>query len=163
MTMTCALITFGRMEAEGKGDAIMAPQTEAQRRWRAANRDKINAYQRKYRGENVGQFRQYDWHRRHGISQEEFEAVWLAQDGLCYLCGEPMERGPERSKALAVIDHDHEFCPQNKHSCDRCRRGLTHLGCNVVIGNAGDDPEKLRRIADALEAAKRRLREGVVQ
>ena len=28
-----------------------------------------------------------------------------------------------------------------------CRRGLTHRSCNILLGHAEDDPEKLMRIA----------------
>jgi hypothetical protein len=45
-----------------------------------------------------------------------------------------------------AMDHDHACCSGNK-SCERCRRGLAHLACNLLLGMAGDDPEKLMRIA----------------
>lgn len=71
-----------------------------------------------------------------------------AQQGLCYLCGDPLPH----DRHFLAIDHDHRCCPP-KSSCARCRRGLTCHGCNVLIGHAQDDPQRLRRIADNLEAA----------
>jgi len=71
-----------------------------------------------------------------------------AQQGLCYLCGDPL---PDDRLQIAV-DHDHRCCPARK-SCVDCRRGLTCHACNLVIGHAKDGPERLRRIADNLEAA----------
>jgi hypothetical protein len=29
------------------------------------------------------------------------------------------------------IDHDHNICPQDDHSCERCRRGLACNPCNT--------------------------------
>lgn len=82
----------------------------------------------------------------HGLRPEQWIALWDAQGGLCYLCGNEMTED-------AVIDHDHSCCPQNK-SCRTCRRGLAHSQCNSSIGMAKDDPDQLRNMADALQAAK---------
>lgn len=38
-------------------------------------------------------------------------------------------------------------------------RGLACHGCNTGIGAFGDDPERMRRVADRLEMANRRLRD----
>ena len=75
-----------------------------------------------------------------------FAAAWEQQDGRCYLCGEPMD--PKQ----AHIDHDHRCCPKNS-SCRYCRRGIAHPTCNTLIGLAGDDPDRLHRIAENLRAA----------
>ena len=42
--------------------------------------------------------------------------------------------------------------------CPSCRRGLAHIRCNTLLGMAGDDPARLRRIAANLAKAKRRIR-----
>lgn len=84
--------------------------------------------------------------KNHGLWPEDLVAIWEEQGGLCYLCGEEITD-------RAAIDHDHSCCPED-HSCRICRRGLAHANCNTAIGFAGDDPEMLRTMADALEAAK---------
>jgi len=86
--------------------------------------------------------------RHHG----PLAAVWLAtqyvkQDRRCYLCDDPL------SLDKGHIDHDHGCCPSQR-SCSRCRRGIACLQCNVLIGMAKDDPERLRRIAKNLERAQ---------
>jgi len=98
------------------------------------------------------------WLRKsHGMRPEDWMDLWDAQDGRCYLCSEEMEQ-PNGSRkiglgsATVVIDHDHSHCPRNT-SCRICRRGLAHTWCNLGIGKFGDDPTRLRRAADALEAA----------
>lgn len=81
-----------------------------------------------------------------GLSPKQRKFQWQsfceAQHGMCYLCEEPLPTN--RSKMH--MDHDHECCP-NAKSCEKCRRGLTHINCNTLLGMAGDDPEKLMRIA----------------
>jgi Recombination endonuclease VII len=83
-----------------------------------------------------------------GMPPEGLTRMHEDQHGLCYLCGDPL---PDDRYFLAV-DHDHRCCPPKK-SCAFCRRGLTCHSCNVLIGHAKDDPARLRRIADNLEAA----------
>jgi hypothetical protein len=86
-----------------------------------------------------------DRRARHGLSVHDWIAEQLAaQEGNCYLCGEPLGQ-------RLIIDHDHSCCPEGS-SCAACRRGLTCDRCNRLIGQVGDDPATLRRIADALEA-----------
>ena len=83
-----------------------------------------------------------------GLTPDDLARMREAQHGLCYLCGDPL---PGDTYFLA-IDHDHRCCPP-KTSCAFCRRGLTCHACNVLIGHAKDDPARLRRIADNLDAA----------
>lgn len=86
--------------------------------------------------------------QKHGMSAGDLARLREEQQGLCYLCGNPL---PDDGYFLA-IDHDHRCCPP-KRSCAYCRRGLTCHSCNLVIGHAKDDPERLRNIAANLEAA----------
>lgn len=103
------------------------------RRWREANRTQHLANRAKL---------------RHG---EDFNLaeMWDEQEGCCYLCGNPLDLDLPRG---VNVDHDHLCCPKGK-SCRDCRRGLACTRCNTLIGLAGDDPDLLRRIAGALEAA----------
>jgi len=80
---------------------------------------------------------------------DDWAALWNAQNGQCYLCGEPLGT---RWQDVA-IEHDHRCCPL-RHSCRACRRGLACTGCNVAVGGAQDDPDRLRRIAANLESAR---------
>lgn len=85
---------------------------------------------------------------KHGLTPADITRMRKAQQGLCYLCTEPLPEDPH----LMAIDHDHRCCPPKK-SCACCRRGLSCHGCNLVIGHARDDVARLRKIADNLEAA----------
>lgn len=124
------------------------------------NRDKVNEQRRALRARDGDRIREYERNRkrpkspgasareRHGRwAVEDLAAMWAAQEGRCYLCGNDLVPGKED------VDHDHACCRPNK-SCRICRRGIAHHRCNVMIGWAQDDPARLRRMADALEAAQ---------
>jgi Recombination endonuclease VII len=85
---------------------------------------------------------------RHGPGHEVmWTTFWDAQDGKCYLCGDPLSTENYRD---IHVDHDHTCCPKGR-TCEYCRRGLACTRCNKLIGAAEDDPELLRRIAGNLE------------
>lgn len=137
---------------------------EKRREYNEANRDKRREYQRRYMAENGHAVRERDrqrWRdnrelnrerrraRVHGLTADQWAAMWAAQDGCCYLCRCPMELDE------AIVEHWHGCAvPHNSgESCHRCRRGLAHYLCNNIIGAAADDPAVLRVIADNLERA----------
>jgi hypothetical protein len=84
--------------------------------------------------------------RSHRMRLSDWEAMWSAQQGCCYLCGDPLSTAKNR----VHVDHDHSCCPPGR-SCSFCRRGLACNGCNAIIGHARDDAARLRRIADSLD------------
>jgi len=149
-----------REAAAARSRAYYAAHREQQlarmREYQVQNKDKIGAQQRAYKSANKDKIRarrQTDqrqsgsW-RRHRLWPEERAAILVAQGGCCYLCGE------ELAAEKAHVDHDHSCCGPNR-SCRACRRGLACEQCNRAIGLARDDPARLRRMADALEAAQR--------
>lgn len=120
----------------------------ANRRWHAENRAYRAESNQLWRLQNRAERTDKERQRRHGPDgAEAFAQMWQEQAGRCYLC----------DKSVVIeemhMDHDHRCCPKNK-SCRRCRRGLACKLCNVLIGDAGDDPALLRKIADRLEAAR---------
>jgi len=142
------------------------------REWRAANRDRIlplkrerqRAYyqekrldpewmerqretQRRHRTANRQRIRMANRLRKHCLTPEGWTALWVAQEGRCYLCLR------ELSTEDAMIEHDHRCCPKGA-SCSVCRRGLACGPCNAAIGFADDDPERLLLMAANLRAAR---------
>jgi hypothetical protein len=78
----------------------------------------------------VGQ-RAFRLQKLYGISQDQYDDMWLAQDGACALCGEnePSKlaiAGAKTSPDGLVVDHDH----QTNHV-----RGLLCATCNIWLGN----------------------------
>lgn len=129
---------------------------ESQRALRARNpertREQSREYNRRYytaerRMRQYEQMRVWRMLHKHGLRPEDWAAMWDAQAGLCYLCGEAL------TASTAVVDHDHSCC-EAERSCRTCRRGLAHPNCNSAVGMANDDPVFLRRLADALEHAQ---------
>jgi len=90
--------------------------------WREDNRDHLRAYQLK---------------RWYGITQEDYDAMLAAQDGVCAICGGP-PRGRGKLNDVFVVDHDHNT---------GVIRGLLCSPCNTAVGQMDDDPERLRRAA----------------
>lgn len=86
--------------------------------------------------------------RTYGITAEQYEALFVAQEGRCYICR-------KKSSQRLSVDHDHACCA-GPTSCGRCVRGLLcapERGCNrSLVGYVdwiGKTPE------GAVEAARR--------
>lgn len=87
----------------------------------------------------------------YNLSDGEYDALYKAQNGLCFTCGEwTGNRG--LSKKLSV-DHDHTCCPAPP-ICGKCIRGLICGPCNTMIGELGDSKGhaifRLQRLIDYL-------------
>lgn len=91
---------------------------------------------------------------KYRMSKDDWETLFADQSGSCYLCGDELVRDSQKS---IHVDHDHSCCP-NERSCGGCIRGLACSQCNQGIGRFKDDPERMRRVADTLEAANTRVR-----
>lgn len=115
------------------------------------NKDAIRRRIAAYNEQNPAATRATWLKSNHGMRPEDWDALWAAQGGCCYLCGVELDPGPGRN---IHIEHDHSCCPLYK-SCQICRRGLACKRCNSTIGLADDDPARLRKLADALEIAQR--------
>jgi hypothetical protein len=134
--------------------AAMGNRQEYQRQYYLANREKLKAYARENRLKNLDRERErYRIRRLNGykprqqlICDQFKDEFWSKQDGYCYLCGDPL-----LSKESAHLDHDHRCCPPH-YFCNFCVRGLSCMACNHLIGNAGDDPDRLEVIARNLRA-----------
>lgn len=66
----------------------------------------------------------------YGITQEDYEAMFKAQNGKCYIC--------QKSRAL-VVDHNHAT-GQVRH--------LLCYGCNSMIGLARESQDIFQRAVD---------------
>jgi hypothetical protein len=107
--------------------------------WRKANPDKHRAiYQRNNHRHNLK--------RRYGISVEDFNWIRAACDGTCAICKQPETRNRRLS-----LDHCHVTGKIRGFLCSRC---------NLILGNAADDPARLRAAADYLESSSVRFLPG---
>lgn len=122
------------------------------RTYREKNREEINARARASydRTQESARNRRYKF----GLSPEETRRLFDEQGGRCYLGGEPIDLDAPHGY---YVDHAHWCCPGTK-ACGRCVRGLTCRNCNSGAGGFGDDPSRMRRAADAMEAADEAVR-----
>lgn len=100
----------------------------------------------------------YDYERRSGLMKrykmtlEQYEEMFVAQEGLCAICKCPESRTTAKGAVLMLcVDHDHRCCP-GRDSCGKCVRQLLCSGCNKGLGHAKDSPALLRAMADYLES-----------
>jgi recombination endonuclease VII len=114
--------------------------------YRDANREQIQVSGRVYSRKSRTRFAPGGY--RHRMLKEEWDRRWKEQNGKCYLCGDDLDDADKIG-----TDHDHRCCGPDK-SCEVCRRGIACIECNSLIGLAKDDPDRLRRAADALEFAQ---------
>jgi hypothetical protein len=116
-------------------------RSEAKRRYRERNREKVNAAERnRYWGANGEVDPKYRHKTQRNNVQRALDLETLAgrsRPEVCDVCG----GAPDQGRAL-VFDH----CHARGHF-----RGWLCRGCNLALGNAGDDPTRLRRLADYLE------------
>ena len=112
------------------------------RRWYAENREAVIARQKKRYQENREAIREYQKNYRlmkaHGITMADFKAMEAAQNGVCAICG-----GQEPVHPRLNVDHCHET---------GMVRALLCTPCNTALGLAGDDPDRLRAMAEYVEA-----------
>lgn len=95
--------------------------------WIAANQDRVRATNRRT-----------TLKRWHGITEEQYDALLAAQDGVCAICG-----GVETNRnGFLNVDHCHD---------SKVIRGLLCEPCNLAIGIMRDDPARLRAAAAYLE------------
>jgi len=88
---------------------------------------------------------------RYGITEDQYDAMLLAQGGGCAFCGAPQGRVGANNYDFH-IDHDHACCPHKGRSCGRCVRFLLCDLCNIGLGYFREDPSIMRTAADAIEA-----------
>ena len=147
--MTAEQIRERNNEAQ-RNRRIANPQENADtvQRWRErhpeVNRERARAKGAQYRDKHL-----------YGLTPEGRARLVEAQGGCCYLCGEPLNFD---APAMVHVDHDHACCRGVKFLRDPASAAWRARPCNKGIGAFGDDPERLRRVADNLEMANRRLR-----
>lgn len=81
--------------------------------------------------------------KNYGIGLDDFLNMIKEQDGLCAACGLPLDGTSGKKSSLSPhVDHDHKTGKI---------RNILHARCNLIIGNADDVPDLLRKCAEYLE------------
>lgn len=97
-------------------------------------RCKQNAIAARWRERSPGYMRQY----LYGVTPEQYDAMLEAQGGRCAICSATESGG----KGGWHVDHCHD---------SKAVRGLLCHNCNLMLGNAKDDPARLRAAIAYLE------------
>jgi len=117
----------------------------------------LAAFQRAYRKTPQGKVHVRRMNvRQKGLTPELYDAMLLAQDGKCAVCGttDPGKNcyGPQSF----CIDHDWRCCPSVR-SCGACVRGLLCSNCNRAEGLLGNDSKNVQALADYLKQHEERM------
>jgi len=83
--------------------------------------------------------------RRLGFDPDMIEAHFREHSGMCDVCGRTATVASKRLRYRLAMDHDHRTGQFRGLICDPCNRAL---------GFAGDDPARLRALADYLEQTR---------
>jgi recombination endonuclease VII len=99
-------------------------------RWRANNREKW-----------LKSMKKTDLKRRYGLTPEAYDAMFERQGRKCAVCSSSY---PGRRNGQWCVDHDHNLGRPNA-------RAIVCNGCNLILGHAKDDPNRLRLCMEYLE------------
>jgi len=108
---------------------------ERDRKWREANPDKVKQRSKRWRENHKEATKNYSYRRKYGITRDDKEAMYRAQNGLCGACGLPL---PEDF---------HEADTDHNHVTGRVR-ALLHQRCNLVEGIETKHPGTLIKILE---------------
>ena len=119
-----------------------AKHSEHNRKYREANRERINERMREYNARPEVKLRSRAGKRRlhYGVTQDQFDRRLSEQGHCCAVCNSDDPKGPWHTWSA---DHD--------HTTGQFRGVLCH-NCNLMLGHGYDSPELLRRGADYLTA-----------
>lgn len=123
------------------------------KKYRATNKEKVKAADRRWREKNAEHMRAYNRRRylekrgshlkiKYGISLADYEVLNAKQGGRCAICAADRTGGRGKNPSLFHVDHCHATGKV---------RGLLCNACNRMIGLGKDDPNVLRAGAAYLE------------
>ncbi len=101
-------------------------------------KERNSAYYYAHKPQKAAYARKRKLEIEYGLTQDEFDAMVLAQGGCCAICG-------RQSEGKFNIDHDHDTGNVRGLLCGPCNRG---------IGLLGDSAETLQRAVAYLERTK---------
>lgn len=142
-THPCYVAAGGRkyqVELEGRkaGTIINKTKSEINREYYYRNHELVKTRGRKYYSRNKEAYNNRRLKARYGITQVEYDAMYLAQQGRCVICGEVPKVG---KKTPLVVDHNHTTGKPRKLLCS---------SCNTMTGFIETHPERVEKINEYL-------------
>lgn len=86
------------------------------------------AYYKRHKDKTAVRNRRRKFRIRYGITPEQYDAMFEAQGGVCYICKRP----PKKERRLAV-DHNHQTGKVRKLLCTRCNAFVGHAENKLYI------------------------------
>jgi len=86
--------------------------------------------------------RGYNLKKRHGISFEDFMAIYNSQEGKCACCGTAININSNKYSERACLDHNHKT---------GAIRGVLCSTCNLAAGNVKDSSERAEKLSAYLK------------
>lgn len=132
---------YDKVEAGGRRRCSVCDRAARQRyadRNRSGERQRVRVYDATETGRRRARAKHL--RRAFGITLEDYERMLHEQGGVCAACGQAWE--PTARNPGLCVDHDHETGEVRGLLCDPCNR---------AAGSVGDDPARLRALADYLD------------
>lgn len=119
-------------------------EEEREKSWYWKNRDRAlsNTRARYHKNKTPETTRRNNLQRKYKITIDEFGALLASQGGCCAACKSP---NPS-SKQGWVVDHNHS----TGHV-----RGILCSHCNLALGHAKDDAQRLQQLIDYLHESNK--------
>lgn len=110
-------------------------QNKWQREWRKYNPERAKEIARKCREKSPDSYRKHRFLSLYGITIDEYNSIFLKQEGVCAICGEiETQKNQYKTKSLSV-DHDHKTNEVRGLLCSRCNRLLGKIENNLELVN----------------------------
>lgn len=114
--------------------------------WRNNNKERCIALgvknKRKYRRKGPEAIARYNRKHQvwaHGITLEQYDAMFESQNGVCAICGKEETACNQYGVRRLAIDHDHRTGEVRGLLCSRCNMGIGYLQDDIeILLNAAD-------------------------
>lgn len=136
-------------DAKGRNEIFSICKACCCAREKQRRRDDPEAMRKRGReryAQHPGKWRERRVMAEYGLTMAEVEAIYDAQDGQCAICFRDISCGVGQGPGAGHVDHDH---------ATGAVRGFLCAGCNLGLGQFGDDPERLADAAIYLRATAR--------
>jgi hypothetical protein len=117
----------------GKSSHCKTCNSDSTKKWAEKNKQRV--------AENA---RKRHLMTKFGITLDEYDEMLERQDQKCFICGCDA-KSPRVKQKNFCVDHDHKTGDVRKILCD---------SCNLILGNADDDIELLKKCINYLEMHK---------
>lgn len=105
---------------------------ERHRRWKEQNPERVTELRNAQyeRRKANGTARKHHLKSRYGITPEDEQRIWDAQEGCCAVCRNPFVA---RNYRQMHIDHDHKTGRVRGFLCINCNHGLGNFGDSIAL------------------------------